>query len=208
MEKLLGALPLIRDLFIKLDLIATIDRLCPLRSDARVTHGKVIANRLTSPTPLVRIEGWARQWVVEEIFGIPPDTLNDDRIGRALEAIAEQDEAVVGSIGATDVFIKYKGQESAKRWHSALKGPLAVAPVFLQNNQRIHGLLHAICLALLLFPLIEREARRNTGPDGKVPGLYARRPARPTGRLILESRLRRASRGAGSSSHRVSWLVC
>jgi hypothetical protein len=82
---MLGALPLVRDLLARLDLVATIDRLCPVRSDARVTHGQaiamVIANRLTSPTPLVRIEDWARQWAVEEVFGIPPDAFNDDRIG-------------------------------------------------------------------------------------------------------------------------------
>jgi transposase len=485
-EKLLGALPLVRDLLARLDLVATIDRLCPIRSDARLTHGQVIAmviaNRLTSPTPLVRIEDWARQWAVEEIFGIPADALNDDRIGRALEALAEQSDAVVGSIGAAailgfgidmtqvhwdltsislygayeqadgdyatpryghpkdkrtdlrqiqtglgvtadgaipllaraydggaaeisqvegalralrdlagqrrflligdrklvsytnltmidgadtdylapaprsivslrelaandpttatiihwvpardagkfahqrdthrvvegvtvlhgpkpsdppltvrtvfshsafrarasattrerqieqarddlnrvlknlgtryyrdeaavqarvakisadrhvgawlrthtdtdpvtgkpefhwhfdddalelaanadgwfalltnltveqadaaDVFARYKGQEAVERRHSAFKGPLAVAPMFLENNQRIHGLLYTVCLALLLFSLIEREALHAAGPAEKVPGLYARRPARPTGRLILEA---------------------
>jgi transposase len=88
---------------------------------------------------------------------------------------------------ATAVFIIYKGQEGAERRHSAYKGPLAVDPVFLQNNQRIHGLLHVVCLALLLFSLIERQARRAAGPTGKVTGLYDRRPAKPTGRLILEA---------------------
>ncbi|WP_235013570.1 DUF4277 domain-containing protein [Parafrankia sp. BMG5.11] len=43
---------MVRDLLARLDLVATIDRLCPVRSDARVTHGQVIAmviaNRLTS----------------------------------------------------------------------------------------------------------------------------------------------------------------
>jgi transposase len=486
-EKQLGALPVARDLFARLDLVATIDRLCPIQEKkARISHGQAIAmlvaNRLTSPTPLVRVEDWARKWAVQEIFGIEPDTLNDDRIGRALEALAEQADAVVGSIGATaitvfgidvaqlhwdmtsislygayeqadgdyatprfghpkdnrtdlrqiqtglavtadgavpllaraydggaaeisqvegalralrelagqrrfllvgdrklvsytnltaidaagvdyvapaprtiiplgvlatqdptlatiidyvpardqakyahqrdthrvvegattlrgptaadppvsvrtvfaqsvfrahasatarqaridkaradlarvhrnlgtryyrdeatvrtrvekisadrgvgawlrthidtdpdtgrpllvwhfdeaalqiaekadgwfalltnltvekasaaEVFVTYKGQEAVERRHAAFKGPLAVAPTFLENTQRLHGLLHVVCLALLLFSLIEREARRNTGPNGKVPGLYARRPATPTGRLILEA---------------------
>jgi hypothetical protein len=45
---------------------------------------------------MVRVEDWARTWAVEEVFGIEPDLLNDDRIARALDAIAphlEGDEA-------------------------------------------------------------------------------------------------------------------
>jgi transposase len=71
---------------------------------ATLTHGQVIcalvANRLTSPTPLRRVEDWARTWAVEEVFGIPPEALNDDRIGRALDAIAPTLEQLVGSVGA------------------------------------------------------------------------------------------------------------
>jgi hypothetical protein len=41
-----------------------IDRLCPIRDVAIATHGQVIealvANRLTSPTPLLWVEDWAR----------------------------------------------------------------------------------------------------------------------------------------------------
>ncbi len=487
LEKFLGSLPVIRDLLARLDLIAVIDRLCPIQENkARHTHGEVIAmlvaNRLTSPTPLVRVEDWGEKWAVLEIFGIEPDALNDDRCGRALEALAEQADAVVGAIAAraiavfgldvseihwdltsmsvfgaydradpayaapkpghpkdhrfdlkqvqtgfatcadgavslltrvydggaaevsqvegalralrelagprrfllvgdsklvsytnltaidaagatfvapaprtivglaalaahdpatatiadwapqrekdklfhqrdvhrvvegsttlrgpkaTDppfttrtvyshsarraaasaasrqkqidkaraalvvlhrnlgthyyrdeaavharvekitsecrvgawlrthldtnpdtgkplltwffdedalqlaakadgwfalltnqsieekdaagVFIDYKGQEASERRNSAFKGPLAVNPFYLENNQRIHGLLHVVGLALLLFSLIEREARRAAGPTGTVAGLYARRPAKPTGRLILEA---------------------
>ena len=45
-------------------------------------------------------QDWARQWAVEETFGIAPEALNDDRIGRALDAIAPRLEAIVGSVGA------------------------------------------------------------------------------------------------------------
>ncbi|KJE19832.1 hypothetical protein FF36_05906, partial [Frankia torreyi] len=54
-------------------------------------------------------------------------------------------------------------------------------------NQRIDGLIHVICLALLVFTLIERAVRQAIAPAEKLPGLYAGRPARPTGRLILEA---------------------
>jgi transposase len=103
-EKLLGALPVVADFCRRLDLRDIVDRACPVREVATLTHGQVIqvlvANRLTSPTPLRRVEDWARAWAVPEVFGVLPETLNDDRIGRALDAIAPKLEAIVGSVGA------------------------------------------------------------------------------------------------------------
>jgi transposase len=103
-EKTLGALPVVADFCRRLDLAGIVDRACPIREVATLTHGQVIqalvANRLTSPTPLWRVEEWARAWAVEEVFGIAPDALNDDRIGRALDAIAPRLDQLVGSVGA------------------------------------------------------------------------------------------------------------
>jgi transposase len=88
----------------RLDLRGIVDRACPVRQVATLTHGQVIqvlvANRLTSPTPLWRVEEWARAWAVPEVFGIASQALNDDRIGRALDAIAPKLDAIVGSVGA------------------------------------------------------------------------------------------------------------
>lgn len=103
-EKLLGALPVVAEFCRRLDLAAIVDRACPVREVARVTHGQVIealvANRLTSPRPLLRVQDWARQWAVEEVFGVAPDALNDDRIGRALDAMAPELDQVIGLVGA------------------------------------------------------------------------------------------------------------
>jgi transposase len=103
-EKLLGALPVVASFCRRLDLAGIVDRACPVREVATLTHGQVIqvlvANRLTSPTPLRRVEDWAQTWAVPEVFGVPPAALNDDRIGRALDAIAPKLEAIVGSVGA------------------------------------------------------------------------------------------------------------
>ena len=91
----------------RLDIAGVVDRACPVRDLAIVTHGQAIealvANRLTSPTPLVHVEDWAAAWAVPEIFGIPADALNDDRIGRALDAVAPELAGVIGSIGARAV---------------------------------------------------------------------------------------------------------
>ncbi|MEX5638189.1 transposase, partial [Parafrankia sp. FMc2] len=95
-------------------------------------------------------------------------------------------------IDPAEVLARYKGQEVSERRYGTFKGPLAVTPMFLHSNQRIHALIHVICLALLIFCLVERQARLGAGPDGKIPGLYAGRPARPTGALVFGvlSRLR------------------
>jgi len=103
----MGALPVVAEFARRLDLAQIVDRACPIRDLALLTHGQVIealvANRLTSPAPLVHVEDWAREWAVEEIFGLDPDALNDDRIGRALDAIAPQLEGIVGSVGAAAI---------------------------------------------------------------------------------------------------------
>jgi transposase len=88
---------------------------------------------------------------------------------------------------AAEVLRRYKGQEAVERRYSAFKGPLAVAPLFVKHNRRIAALITVICLALLIFCLIEREVRRAIAPADKLDGLYAGRPAKPTGRLILSA---------------------
>lgn len=102
--KSLGSLPVVARFCERLDIRGIIDRAVPIRDVAIATHGQVIealiANRLTSPRPLWRVQDWAGEWAVEEVFGLAPETLNDDRIGRALDAVAPQLDAIVGSIGA------------------------------------------------------------------------------------------------------------
>src|SRR6266498_2591674 len=107
LEKRLGSLPVIADFSRRLDIAGIIDRACPMRDIAVVSHGQVIealiANRLTHPQAMVAVADWARDWAVEEVYAIPADALNDDRLGRALDAIAPQVEHIVGSIGATAI---------------------------------------------------------------------------------------------------------
>ena len=58
--------------------------------------------------------------------------------------------------------------------------------MFLHDNRRIAALITVICLALLIFCLIERQVRHAIAPDTDLDGLGAgHRRARPTGRLIL-----------------------
>jgi hypothetical protein len=53
----------------------------------------------------------------------------------------------------------FKEQERVERCHRALKGPLRVRPLFVQNDERIVALLAVCCFALMLYTLIEHQAR-------------------------------------------------
>ncbi|MEV5012336.1 IS1634 family transposase, partial [Streptomyces sp. NPDC055692] len=103
-ERRLGALPASAEFLRRLDVAGIVDELCPIREVAHLTHGQVIevlvANRLSAPAPLVRVGEWARQWAVEEVFGVEPDLLGDDRLARALDAIAPCLDQLVGTVGA------------------------------------------------------------------------------------------------------------
>lgn len=82
---------------------------------------------------------------------------------------------------------KYKEQIQVERRIHHLKGPLAVAPMFLKNPERIAGLMCLLIWALMLLALMERQVRRSL--KGKpLYGLYPEnRPSpAPTGPAVLE----------------------
>ena len=95
-----------------------------------------------------------------------------------------------GQAGPAGVFRRYKGQHVVERRYGEFKGPLAVAPIFLELNRRITALITVICLALLIFCLVERQVRQALAPHAEMmtglPG-YGPAPARPTGRTIFRA---------------------
>src|SRR5262249_15340546 len=86
-----------------------------------------------------------------------------------------------------EVLRAYKGQAQVERRFHHLKGPLAVAPVFLKNPGRIAGLLCVLVWALMVLALMERQVRRELG-DEPLHGLYPEgRPSpSPTGPALIE----------------------
>jgi len=108
-EQALGVLPVVAGFCRRLDIAGIIDRAAPVRDIARATHGQVIealiANRLSSPTPMVHAAAWARQFAVCHVFGLEAGVLNDDRIARALDAFAPVAEQVAGSVAAAAISV-------------------------------------------------------------------------------------------------------
>jgi hypothetical protein len=111
-----GPLLLVREVLQRLDLISIVDHQCPQRGRAELTTGEVIAaliaNRLCAPAPLYDIAAWGASAALREVFDIPGMLLNDDRLGRALEAFAPVAESVRGAVAlaAVEAF----GSEAAR----------------------------------------------------------------------------------------------
>src|SRR6266571_6803481 len=85
-----------------LEVAGIVDEVIPRRGRALAGHGEVVAvlaaSRLCSPAPLYDIAGWASSAAVAELLGVPAALLNDDRLGRSLEALAEVAEDVRGKL--------------------------------------------------------------------------------------------------------------
>ena len=101
-RRVAGPLLLVAHYLDRLGLVKLVDALVPVRGRALLTHGEVIAvlaaSRLCSPSPLYDIAGWASSAAVGELLGVPAMLLNDDRLGRALEALAPVAEKVRGEL--------------------------------------------------------------------------------------------------------------
>jgi len=85
--------------------------------------------------------------------------------------------------GAREILSYFKEQERVERSHRTLKGPLRVRPLFVQNDERIVGLIAVCCFALMIYTLIERDARR-LYPDG-LAALGERRRGPATARAVF-----------------------
>lgn len=97
----------------------------------------------------------------------------------------------------TALLADFKEQERVERGHRTLKGPLRVRPLFVQNDDRIIALLAVCCFALMIYTLVERDARR-LYPDG-LCARSAEDPARsPSRRSNSRSHTSQCSLDCGS----------
>lgn len=90
--------------------------------------------------------------------------------------------------GLSEVLRTYRGQSQVERRIGNLKGPLAVAPMYLKSPKRMAGLLFILVWALMVLSLLERQVRRRLGGE-PMYGLYPEHRASksPTGVRLLEA---------------------
>jgi len=104
---LCGALPLVAPVLQRLDLVGIVDRACPMRGRAHLSHGEVIAalvsNSLTAPRPLYDVVDWAQTYATNDWIETPAGLLNDDRLGRALDAVSEHLDEVTGALALSAI---------------------------------------------------------------------------------------------------------
>jgi hypothetical protein len=66
--------------------------------DYGTTLSLLMAARLYSPVALSNVAGWAKESGADILWGMPPEKLNDDRLGRALDALFTQRHSILAHL--------------------------------------------------------------------------------------------------------------
>ena len=100
----IGPLPLVWPFIRRLGIAEIVDAHCPADPQAEFAHGEIVeamvACRLYNPVALYRVEQWAREEGAEHFLGIPAEKLNDDRLGRTLDAIFPHRYSIMAHIAS------------------------------------------------------------------------------------------------------------
>src|SRR3954462_909522 len=95
-----GALPVIALFCDKLRLGRTVDDAVPW--EGQVPLGDLVeilvANRLLDPKPLYKLGSWASKSTLADFYNLSEQQLHDDRIGRALERLADHGDKVQATL--------------------------------------------------------------------------------------------------------------
>jgi transposase len=104
-----GPLALIAPLLERLDIAPIIDRHLPPDPQLAFSHGRILslllAARLCQPTALINIPNWAQRTGADLLWDIPADSLNDDRLGRALDAFFTQRHSILTAVAAQTIHL-------------------------------------------------------------------------------------------------------
>ena len=104
-----GPLALIAPLLQRLDIADIIDAHLPPDPQLAFSHGRVLslllAARLCQPTALINIPAWAERTGADLLWDIPAESLNDDRLGRALDAFFTQRHSILTAVAAQAIHL-------------------------------------------------------------------------------------------------------
>ena len=97
-----GALAVIEPMIQKINLAGIINQHLPADPQAEFDHGAILsmlaAARLYSPVALSNVGEWAEQSGADTLWNIPAEKLNDDRLGRSLDAFFTQRHSILASL--------------------------------------------------------------------------------------------------------------
>lgn len=97
-----GALAVLWPLLCRMRVAEILDAHLPADPQAEFAHGKVlsllIAARLFSPVALKNVGGWAAESGADILWDMPKEKINDDRLGRSLDAFFLQRHSILASI--------------------------------------------------------------------------------------------------------------
>ena len=94
LSKSLGAIPVLFPILRRLRVARTINSHCP--GEEEVRHGTTveILNRLMAPRPLYKVKEWMAETVLEDALDVAADQMHDTRIGRALDDLHPDLDAI------------------------------------------------------------------------------------------------------------------
>jgi transposase len=89
--QVVGALPVVAAMLDKWGLAEIVDRVVPWEGDVPLGAlvEVLVLNRLLNPQAMYEVGAWAEQAAVTDYYGLTAEQLNDDRLGRALERLAD-----------------------------------------------------------------------------------------------------------------------
>jgi hypothetical protein len=97
-----GALAVIFPLIERMNVMPIINQHLPADPQAEFDFGTTLsllmAARLYSPMALSNVAEWAKESGADILWDIPPEKINDDRLGRALDAFFEQRHSILAHL--------------------------------------------------------------------------------------------------------------
>src|SRR3954471_23482601 len=97
-----GSLAVTAPLLERMGIADIIDRHLPADPQAEYAYGPLLtllmAARLAQPVALSNVPDWPQRSGASFLWDIPPDKLNDDRLGRALDAFYYQRHSILASV--------------------------------------------------------------------------------------------------------------
>ena len=97
-----GPLAVVWPLLERMQVANIINRFLPTDRQAEFDHGRIltllIAARLYSPVALSNVGRWAVDSGADILWDMPPEKINDDRLGRSLDAFFKQRHSILASV--------------------------------------------------------------------------------------------------------------